>query len=428
MGGCLSEAVGVGGGQYPFSVKASPAFWALVVMAGFIELGYVTLNISAIPVYLRTVAGFGESTITAVGSVFLLTEAIFRAPMGMLSDRFGRQRLMMFGPLMTVGTSLLTLFATHPLHFFVLRALDGLGAAMLWPAAYAAIGDTVPAERRSWAMSFLNMTYMSGVALGPLAGGLANDLTGTKRASFYLVACLFALAAFIVWRFYPRDGKPNTNLAHGTPSTETLPSPKAFWEAICRAPGHMGLAFVVFFGIGLIMLLVKLYAMDEFQISETAFGLGLVVPALLIAGLSVPLGRLSDRIGHITSVRVGLASSALVLWSVVLPSKPPLLLVLLAAGVGAMCFVLTFAAWMAELSEIDPERRGVILGAAGTAQGLGSILGALLGGVLYEHAQLTLGGWAIPSHRVPFLGCALMLTLGSLLSWWVLHPRQSAKL
>jgi len=32
-------------------VKSLSAFWALVVMAGFAELGYVTLNISAMPVY-----------------------------------------------------------------------------------------------------------------------------------------------------------------------------------------------------------------------------------------------------------------------------------------------------------------------------------------------------------------------------------------
>ncbi|GIV09282.1 MAG: MFS transporter [Fimbriimonadales bacterium] len=386
-------------------------------MAGFAELGYVTLNISAMPVYLRQSVGLGEATITAVGSVFLLTEAIFRAPMGMLSDQIGRRRLIVLGPLLTVFTSLATLLASHPLHFITLRAVDGLGAAMLWPSVYAAIGDAVPHHKRAWAMSFLNMTYMSGIALGPLAGGLANDLTGAKQASFYLTACLFAVATFIAWRFYPKDGRPR-----GSNPDETAEriSPHALLNALRIAPGHMLLAFVVFFGIGLIMLLVKLYAMDEFGVSETMFGVGLVVPALAIAGLSVPLGRLADRLGRMRSIRWGLSLAAIVLWSVVAPSKPPIVWVLFAAGLGAISFVLTFAAWMAELSEIDPARRGVILGAAGTAQGVGSILGALLGGFLYEHVPLTLGEVQIPAHRTPFIGCALMLSLGALLSWFVL--------
>jgi MFS family permease len=397
------------------------AFWALVLMAGFAELGYVTLNISAMPVYLRDTIGLGESTVTAVGSMFLLTEAIFRAPMGMLSDRLGRRRLMLVGPSLTVFTALATVLVHHPVWFLLLRALDGIGAAMLWPAAYAAIGDTVPPERRSWAMSFLNMTYMSGIALGPLAGGLANDLTGAKTASFYLVAGLFAIAVLIIWRFYPRDH--HGAHAHANPEKGEF-SLRAFFGAVRLVPGHLLLAFVVFFGTGLVMLLVKLYAMDEFQISETVFGLGLVFPALLIGALSVPIGHWSDRIGHIPSVRLGLAGGALVMWAIVLPAKPHPLLVLLAAGLGALSFVLALAAWMAELSEVYPERRGIVLGAAGTAQGIGSILGALLGGVLYEHVSLTLGDWHIPSHRVPFIGCALMLTLGVLLSFLVLKPHR----
>jgi MFS family permease len=397
------------------------AFWALVLMAGFAELGYVTLNISAMPVYLRDTIGLGESTVTAVGSMFLLTEAIFRAPMGMLSDRLGRRRLMLVGPSLTVFTALATVLVHHPVWFLLLRALDGIGAAMLWPAAYAAIGDTVPPERRSWAMSFLNMTYMSGIALGPLAGGLANDLTGAKTASFYLVAGLFAIAVLIIWRFYPHDH--HEAHAHANPEKGEF-SLRAFFGAVRLVPGHLLLAFVVFFGTGLVMLLVKLYAMDEFQISETVFGLGLVFPALLIGALSVPIGHWSDRIGHIPSVRLGLAGGALVMWAIVLPAKPHPLLVLLAAGLGALSFVLALAAWMAELSEVYPERRGIVLGAAGTAQGIGSILGALLGGVLYEHVSLTLGDWHIPSHRVPFIGCALMLTLGVLLSFLVLKPHR----
>jgi len=398
-------------------VKSLAAFWALVVMAGFAELGYVTLNISAMPIYLREVVGMGESSITVVGSMFLITEAIFRAPMGMLSDYCGRRRLIVLGPLLTVFTSLATLVASHPMHFFALRALDGLGAAMLWPAVYAAIGDSVPVNKRAWAMSFLNMTYMSGIALGPLAGGLANDLTGAKQASFYLTACLFAAATLIAWRFYPRNQRPFHRTGNNTFEKLSL---AAFWDVLRIAPGHMLLAFVVFLGIGLIMLLVKLYAMDEFGVSETLFGVGLIVPALAIAVLSLPLGRLADQLGRTRSIRLGLTLAAGVLWGVVIPSKPPIVWVLMAAVLGAVSFVLTFAAWMAELSELAPQRRGVVLGAAGTAQGMGSILGALLGGYLYEHMPVTLGEIVIPSHHTPFVGCALMLTLGAGLSWVVL--------
>ncbi len=402
-------------------MKATRAFWALVAIAGFAELGYVVLNISAMPVYLRDEVGLGESTVTAVGSMFLLTESVFRAPMGMLSDRIGRHRLITLGPLITVFTALLTLVVHHPFWFLLLRALDGLGAAMLWPAAYAAIGDSVPPERRAWAMSFFNMTYMTAIALGPLVGGTLNDFTGTKQASFYLVAILFLISALVALRYYPTDGRTSTSREEDPRTEFTF---RAFLSAVRLVPGHLLLGFTVFFGIGLVMLLVKLYAMDVFKVSETVFGLGLVFPALSIGLLSVPLGRLSDRIGRIPSIRWGLAGGALAVWIVVAPPTPILTLAVVGACLGAISFVLTFAAWMAELSEVYPERRGVVLGAAGTAQGVGSIMGALLGGYLYEHVTLTIGGFTIPSYKVPFLACAGMLTLGTVLSWFVLHPHQ----
>ncbi|MDW8052911.1 MAG: hypothetical protein RMJ83_10600, partial [Armatimonadota bacterium] len=63
--------------------------------------------------------------------------------------------------------------------------------------------------------------------------------------------------------------------------------------------------------------------------------------------------------------------------------------------------------------------------AAGTAQGIGSILGALLGGYLYEHVPLTLGAITIPAHRTPFIACAGVLTFSALLSWLVLKPAET---
>jgi MFS family permease len=77
---------------------------------------------------------------------------------------------------------------------------------------------------------------------------------------------------------------------------------------------------------------------------------------------------------------------------------------------------------------LTPNGAGWILGAAGTAQGVGSILGALLGGFLYEHVPLTLGEITIPAHRTPFIGCALMLTLGSALSWLVLKRERATSI
>jgi MFS transporter, DHA1 family, multidrug resistance protein len=81
-------------------------------------------------------------------------------------------------------------------------------------------------------------------------------------------------------------------------------------------------------------------------------------------------------------------------------------------GVG---FVLAFPAWLAYLTTLaDESHRGTIIGAASTAQGLGVLLGALLGGWLYKH------GSSSPafSHITPFIACAAFLSLGSFLTFF----------
>ena len=74
---------------------------------------------------------------------------------------------------------------------------------------------------------------------------------------------------------------------------------------------------------------------------------------------------------------------------------------------------------MASVSDIDPRRRGVNLGAVMTAQGLGAIVGAPLGGAMYEKLQpvgvkLHLG--PAFGHYSPFVGCAACLFVGWLVS------------
>src|SRR6185369_16212125 len=122
--------------------------------------------------------GYGADSVASIGTAFLFTEGLMKGPFGIAGDRIGRKWLIIAGPLISVFTSLLTLLV-HPSqwYFFVaLRILDGLGAAALWPSALAMIADVVEEDRRSQAMSMFNVTYLVGVALGPIIGGAANDL------------------------------------------------------------------------------------------------------------------------------------------------------------------------------------------------------------------------------------------------------------
>lgn len=126
-------------------VNAQSTIFAIAIVAGLAELSYAMMNVSAMPVYLYYSMGYQASSVAAIGTAFLLCEGLAKSPLGVLGDRIGRKKLIVAGPLVSTVTSLLTLLV-HPTqiyYFFILRALDGLGAAALWPSALALIADVV---------------------------------------------------------------------------------------------------------------------------------------------------------------------------------------------------------------------------------------------------------------------------------------------
>ena len=410
---------------------------AIALVAGFAELAYAVMNVSAMPVYLKFSMGYGETSITTIGTAFLLCEGLAKGPFGVLGDRIGRKRLMIAGPLISVVTSLLTLLVRpdQGYLFALLRVLDGLGAAALWPSALAMIADVIAEEKRSQAMSLFNVTYLIGVALGPFIGGIANDMTAvfTRRvsqavgklahkpiqeytvdphqASFYVISFLFLLTALIAWWRLPNI-RPHHE--HSPVEGEGGFSFTALIHSLRQIPEMLLMAFVTFLGIGMVMLIIKLFAMAEFGVTETQFGALLLVPALIIAGASVPLGTIGDRLGKTRAVLIGIGLCALSMWSLILiKSEWALVLGGSIIGVG---FVIAFPAWMAYISSsCHPRDRGAVMGAVGTAQGIGAMVGAPLGGYLYEHAKIPIPFLPTdqPNHYMPFIGCAILL----LVSW-----------
>ena len=77
----------------------------LLLVCFLAEVGYAELNLSTMPIYLQKDRHFGESVIGLIVVAFLLSEAVFKGPMGALADRVGPKRLMVAGPLISVARS-----------------------------------------------------------------------------------------------------------------------------------------------------------------------------------------------------------------------------------------------------------------------------------------------------------------------------------
>ena len=400
-------------------------------MAGLAELAYVVVNISAMPVYILSI-GLDVRWVGAVATAYLVMEGVMKSPFGLLGDRIGRRSLILVGPLVSCFTALLTPFIHHPGILILLRIVDGLGAAALWPSAFSLIGDHVPAEKRSAGMSLFNGAYMVGIALGPAIGGATNDwaqhflhlpISLAKSASFYVASGIFALTFITAAILIPKTTKAKHDPNDLGPGVEGGFSYPDFMAMLQKLPMLLLMAFVLFMSVGLVMAYAKLFCMNMFDLSESRFGALLIGPALVIAVVSVPLGTLGDKIGKVRAVQIGIGTCMVAFWLLLaFPNQVMLILMGSLLGIG---FVVAFPAWMAQVSEVcDPAQRGAAVGAVGTAQGLGAIVGVAISAFLYKIPAFKIGQIAIPDHSFPFLGCACMLTVSFIISVFALkeHP------
>jgi MFS family permease len=106
-----------------------------------------------------------------LGTAFILMYAAVGLPLGRLSDRYKRTKILAVGvffwSLMTATTGL----ARRYWEMWLYRLGVGIGEASCAPAATSLIGDLVPATRRAMAMSIFMMGLPVGLALSFLVTG-----------------------------------------------------------------------------------------------------------------------------------------------------------------------------------------------------------------------------------------------------------------
>ena len=151
------------------------------------------------PFFPQFVMGLGASyswlgiIVSVYGAVQLLTQI----PMGRLSDRTGRRKIMLFGLASFSLMPLLYIWADSTSSLLLIRALGGLGASAVWPIAMALIVDQADAAGRGEAMGWYNASFFSALALGPWMGGVLYDCFG-QNAPFLLWAILGASSFLVV--------------------------------------------------------------------------------------------------------------------------------------------------------------------------------------------------------------------------------------
>jgi predicted MFS family arabinose efflux permease len=140
-------------------------------------------------------------------SVFFAGYSIAQIPGGWLADRVGARRVMVFSVIMLSTFTALTGFAWSFAALLVLRFMFGLAEGGFPSAAFRALSEYFPKEKRSKIQAVLLSANPLALVLAPSLGALLT-VYFSWRGMFVTVACVgIMIAALFIW-VLPKTGTP----------------------------------------------------------------------------------------------------------------------------------------------------------------------------------------------------------------------------
>ncbi len=384
-----------GEGLEPLPREAWTRLAACTAAAALLQLDGTVITV-ALPNVARSLHVSNSST-AIVLSAYFAAYAILLFPGGRLVDRFGARRIALIGlGIFAVGAALGAVVSDLSL-LTATRALQGIGAGLVSPAALAGAVSGFPPERRGSALGIWGASAGMANLVGPLVGGILTVTLGWRAAWWALVPMALAAAWAIVHyvprlvRVDPEAGSARDRVLNGT---------------VVAAATVAGITFAVMIGF---FYLAEQYLQRSAGYSALGASAILVLVAFLV-GAGAPLaGGLVDQRGSRLVAMIGFAGLALGLAILAIPGVSldgiGTIFCLIPVGLGlGMLFVPVSRAALNSTPERSHGRTSAILS---FMRLLGAGVGAGLAGV-----ALSGGASASSVHMAVAVGAGLCVFAG----------------
>lgn len=283
-----------------------------------------------------------DGELGALGTAFTLLYAAAGVPLGRLTDRITRARILAAGvfvwSLLTAASGLARTYA----QLFAFRLGVGVGEATCAPAATSLIGDLFPATKRARALSIFMLGLPIGTALSFAVSGTIARAYGW-RAAFYIAAVpgLLCAAAALLIREPPRGGTElhavGARRREGSPYRLVLSIPTMWWLILSGALHNFNMYAIASF---LSPFLMRYHDLDVRQagfVATAVFGLS-GVPGLLMGGIAADLVLRRRSNGRLLVGALAILASVPLIFAAL--GRPPgdtsSLIVLMGLGCAAM--------------------------------------------------------------------------------------------
>ncbi|SFM57975.1 Predicted arabinose efflux permease, MFS family [Methanolobus profundi] len=138
----------------------------------------------------------GEISLSIAVSAYVIIRVLFQAPMGLLSDRLGRKKIIILGLLLNIPIVIGLGYVMNVEQLIILRALQGISMAAVETPVMALAVDLAGISVSS-KVSSITASQAAGMALGPIMGGLLAGYISFETP-FYLCAVMLLVSLLLV--------------------------------------------------------------------------------------------------------------------------------------------------------------------------------------------------------------------------------------
>lgn len=353
--------------------------FTLLCVTGFFAIFSSSISKSPVLPLLAAYLGCTPFEVGLIASVSTFTGIIFSLPAGLLSDRFGRKKMLIVSLIVFASAPLFYLIPITIWQLALIRFYHGLATAIFIPISLALVADIFKTQRGE-KLGWFTTSTLIGRFIAPMAGGsllgmmVMNPEMGFKTVyGICAVAGILALIAGLQIRVVSAEVIKTNSLKNSFEVFKgVISNRRILWASIVEGS--------VLFSYGTLETFLPLYAT---QLGMNPYKTGILLSAQIITlSLTRPMmGRLSDKHGRIRQIFLGALFGAVSIGSLgFLTSFPGLLCASVSFGLSLSTVTSATSALIADLT--TQENRGTSMGVYGSVMDIGHSLGPLLGGVV----------------------------------------------
>jgi len=357
--------------------RISP-FLMLCIMGGLAIFSSTMSKNPALPLFIRSL-DVPESTVGFIAAASTVVGIVVSIPAGILSDIFGRRRVILIAAVVFATAPFLYLLITDPWQLVLVRIYHGLATAILGPVAMAAVADTFRKDRGE-KMAWYSSATMVGRFVAPFVGGLL--IFGDDFRWVYLADGFAGVLALIAAVRLPLS--TNVSASAGEALKRQRGKYSQDLAFVVKHPGILatsGIEAVQYFAFGAIETFLPIYLNEQRGYSSWEIGI-LFTAQILAATFTKPImGKLSDRYGRLPMITAGLALGGLATGLILFSNNYIELIICIAFfGLGLATVTASTSALVADLSRAYS--RGGAMGILSSIMDIGQSAGPMVTGVL----------------------------------------------